>query len=104
VKQSGIFKLQPRSGANIPLRSSNLAQQDRLAEAPHVASSVYMKTLVLWTAAAAKENAELQLRKAVLENGILIIGCLETMVATKLGNILRCLNNRAWNRTSLVDE
>jgi hypothetical protein len=93
VKQSVVFKLQPRSGTNTPSSLSEHSNRHKLAEAPHLANSVYMATLVLWTAAVARKKADWVLGRAVLENGILVLACFEVRVATKLGNALRCLNN-----------
>jgi hypothetical protein len=97
VKQSVVFAFRshPRSGTNTPSRLpyQNQRQQNKLAEVPHIATGVYMATLVLWTAAIARKKADWILGRSVLENGILVLGCFDVRVATKLGNVLRCLNN-----------
>jgi hypothetical protein len=97
VKQSVVFSSRSflRSGTNTPSRLSHQSQtrQNKLAEVPHLANGVYMATLVLWTAAVAGKKADWVLGKSVLENGILVLSCFDVRVATKLGSVLRCLNN-----------
>lgn len=52
-----------------------------------------MATLVLWTAAVARKKADWVLGRSVLGNGVLVLSCFRVRVATKLGNVLKCLNN-----------
>jgi hypothetical protein len=97
VKKAVVIASQPhpRSGTATPSRLSyhSQAQQNDVAEAPHLATGVYLATLVLWTAAVASKKADWVFGRSVLENGILVLGCFSVRVATKLGNSLRCLNN-----------
>lgn len=97
VKKSVVFAFQshPRSGTTTPSKQSyqGQARRNRLVEVPHLATGVYMATLVLWTAAITRVKADWTVGRTALENGILILSFFDVRVATKLGNVLRCLNN-----------
>lgn len=95
VKQSVVFNFasNPGSGTNTPsMRSTqSRAGQKRVAEAPHLATGVYMATLVLWTAAVARQKPDWAVGSMVLENGILTLSCFQVRMAAKLGRVLKCL-------------
>jgi hypothetical protein len=97
VKHSFVFSFgrHSQSGTSTPSSPTQSGQtnQNKLAEVPHLANSVYMATLVLWTHAVVRKKPDWVLGRSVLENGILTLSCFGVRVATKLGNILRCLNN-----------
>jgi hypothetical protein len=97
VKKSVVFAFQcePRSGTTTLLKSpyQSQTQQNILAEVPHLATGVYMATLILWTAAIVRARADWVLGRSALENGILVLSCFDVRVAMKLKNVLRCLNN-----------
>lgn len=91
VKNCIIAKSQLRSGTETPTWVSQRSQQRRMIEAPHIAISVYVVTLVLWTSAITQRKADWKLARSILENSIYVLSCFSVRVATKLGNVLKHL-------------
>ena len=92
AKQQTVFKPKLRSGANTPTTSTSQSPMQRHFEPPHIAISVYIATLTLWTAAIVEQKPDYSLCGSHLEGGIAVLSSLKIKIATRLGNILKYLN------------
>lgn len=70
-------------------------QQPHLIEAPHVALSIYIATLIIWAAATCQDPPDLACIRSSIDTGIYVLSWLNIRTASTLGNVLRHLASSA---------